>query len=180
MPTLEGNDPAKVLEASLKRFDALFAPMTPEEHAGKGPSVDLASFVVAAPSAPTSAPVSIRRRAGNTPEPSPDRTGSVASASGTAKEPVAPTPTAAPAPALAPVIEAPSAPSTVAVAKRRSAAAAPTSRILAVPATLLRSSRSTWRIGQKAVVFPRPPYRRVRGSEAVSHCSDKCTVCPCG
>ena len=111
MPTLEGNDPAKVLEASLKRFDALFAPMTPEEHAGEGSVRGPGEFcggravrahVCSRVDSPTGRQHS---RAVSGPD------GFRGQRVWHGKEPVAPTPTAAPAPALTPVIEAPSAPS---------------------------------------------------------------------
>ena len=114
MPRLEGNNALHVATTGIARLRALLAPVTAEERAGNGPSIDLASFVVAAPTAPSvpsapSAPSApIRRRAANTPSPSPDRTGTVSPS--IAAVPAA-APVAAPAPALPAVIEAPSAPS---------------------------------------------------------------------
>ena len=130
-PTLPGVDGAlRTAQLGIAHLEALLAPVTAEELAGNGPSLDIANFVTTGSSARTPARTAasaassasappIRRRAGNTPEASPDRTGVVAPAAPATAVPVA---AVAPAPPLAPVIEAPSAP---AASTQSAAAAAP-------------------------------------------------------
>ena len=129
-PTLPGVDGAlRTVQLGIAHLEALLAPVTAEELAGGDASIDIANFVTTGSSARTPARTAasaassasappIRRRAGNTPEASPDRTGVVAPAAPATAVPVA---AAAPA-SLAPVIEAPSAP---AASTQSAAAAAP-------------------------------------------------------
>jgi hypothetical protein len=133
-PVLTGpGDALRVAQLSLARIETLIAPATASEMAGNGPSLNIANFVTSASSANSTARAAapaapIRRRASNTPEASPDRTGAVAAAAAAAAPPAA-APVAA-APSLAPVIEAPSAPSApsapqaAAAGKKRRAAGA--------------------------------------------------------
>lgn len=89
------------------------------------PASRKAPAAAAASAAPPAPAASLRRRSGNTPDPSPDRTGSVAPTSAAAAPVAAPTSAAAAASSLPPVIEAPSAPAAPASAaqrKRRQAA----------------------------------------------------------
>ena len=134
MPRLQGDNALQVARIGIARLGALLAPVTADEMAGRGPSLDIANFVTtsssaqstaraAAPAASPAAAAPIRRRASNTPEASPDRTGAVAASAAAAAAPVAPAATKA-APSLAPVIEAPSAPQAAAAGKKRRAAGA--------------------------------------------------------
>ena len=148
LPVVEGRGADRVASLSRRAATAaanlkmLFAPDSPEERAGQAPAV-VASFVVSAPTSASaagssSANASLRRRSGNTPDPSPDRSGTVG-AIGAQAGSVSPSCIAAPsapsAPSgasgsgsLAPVIEAPAAPVAAgaagAASRRRSAGAA--------------------------------------------------------
>lgn len=140
-----GGDNVRKMEAHLARglqaaanFQTLTAPLTEEEiaahRAGRAlPAV--ARFVqapvaapIAAPTAPSptnvQVPVPPRRRGGNTPEASPDRSGQVGTSAGggSVSPSLAPVAAAPSAPPLAPVIEAPTAPAAGGNKKRRAAA----------------------------------------------------------
>lgn len=86
---------------------------------GAGSSGIAHAAAPAAPGALVAPSAPLRRRAGNTPEPSPDRTGTVASIGGAASPSLGAQASSTAGPALPPVLEAPTAPAGGAQRKRR-------------------------------------------------------------